>query len=393
MTTPVLEKLLCAADQIRLDALEEERACKLTAGTATTMRDAGLIKMLQPKNYGGQEATPREFAETIMGLAALDPAAGWVGGVVGVHPWQLGFADPTVQEEIWGNDDDTWVASPYAPQGVAVPEDGGYRLNGRWQFSSGTDFCRWVILGAMLGGADGKVAQPPTMLHVILPRSDYEIVADSWDVMGLRGTGSKDIIVRDAHVPNYRVMNGDHVLDGQAQADAGRQETLYRLPWSHVFPLGISSAVIGAAEGALALHLSYQRSRADAMGAAVREDPTLLYAIGEAAAEIDGARQELLGNADRIWDTVDSGRCVTFEQRAIGRRTQVRAVWRAVAAVDALFARSGGNAIRTTGALQRYWRDVHAGLNHVIHVPGTVYQTASMVMLGMEPSPKMKFMI
>lgn len=393
MTTPVLEKLLCAADQIRLDALEEERACMLTTATATAMRDAGLIKMLQPRKYGGQEATPREFAETIMGLAALDPAAGWVGGVVGVHPWQLGFADPRVQQEIWGENDDTWVASPYAPQGIAVPEDGGYRLNGRWQFSSGTDFCRWVILGAMLGGADGKVQQPPTMLHVILPRSDYEIVSDSWDVLGLRGTGSKDIIVRDAHIPAYRVMNGDHVLDGQAQAAAGREETLYRLPWSHVFPLGISSAVVGAAEGALAAHLGYQRSRADAMGAAVREDPTLLYAIGEASAEIDGARQELLGNADRIWDIVDSGKSATFEQRAFGRRTQVRAVWRAVAAVDALFARSGGNAIRNGNTLQRYWRDVHAGLNHVIHVPGNVYQTASMAMLGMEPSPKLKFMI
>src|SRR5262245_42711171 len=137
MTTPVLEKLLANADQIRLDALEGERLCMLTAQTAATLRDAGMIKMLQPKRFGGQEATPREFAETVMGLAALDPAAGWVSGVVGVHPWQLGFADPLVQQEIWGEDDNTWVASPYAPQGIAVPVEGGYRLNGRWQFSSG----------------------------------------------------------------------------------------------------------------------------------------------------------------------------------------------------------------------------------------------------------------
>ncbi|RDH80453.1 hydroxylase [Mycolicibacterium moriokaense] len=393
MTTPVLEKLLCTAEQIRADALEEERLGKLTSATATAIRDSGMIKMLQPAPYGGQEAAPREFAETILGLAALDPAAGWVSGVVGVHPWQLGFADPKVREEIWGDDDDTWVASPYAPQGVAVPEGDGYRLNGRWQFSSGTDFCRWVILGAMLGDSAGQVQQPPTMLHVILPRSDYTIIDDSWDVVGLRGTGSKDVSVRDAFVPGYRVMNGDHVLDGRAQADAGCDRTLYRLPWSHVFPLGISSAVVGAAEGALAAHVAYQRSRTDAMGAAVRDDALLLYAIGEAAAEISSARHELLGNADRMWDLVDSGRTPTFEQRAEGRRTQVRAVWRAVAAVDAIFARSGGNAIRNTGVVQRYWRDVHAGLNHVIHVPGNVYQASAMTMLGMEPPPKMKFMI
>jgi len=282
MSTAVLEKLLASADQLRLDAAEAERLGMLNTNTAATVRDAGTIKMLQPIRFGGRESTPREFAETVMGLAAMDPAAGWVAGVVGVHPWQLGFADPRVQQEVWGDDDDTWMASPYAPQGLAVPIDGGYRLTGRWQFSSGTDFCRWVILGAMLATQDNAVAQPPTMLHVILPRSDYEIVDDSWNVMGLRGTGSKDIRVENAFVPDYRVMNGDHVLNGQAQLDAGCTETLYRLPWSHVFPLGITSAVIGIAEGALSAHLDYQRSRCDSMGAAVREDPNLLFAIGEA---------------------------------------------------------------------------------------------------------------
>lgn len=393
MTTQVLEKLVGNADQIRRDAIDEERLCMLSAATAATLRDAGMIKMLQPKLYGGQEASPREFAETVMGLAALDPAAGWVSGVVGVHPWQLGFADPRVQEEIWGDDDNTWVASPYAPQGVATPVDGGFRLSGRWQFSSGTDYCRWVIIGAMLADGSGQVSLPPTMLHVILPRADYEIVADSWDVVGLRGTGSKDLIVEDAFIPAYRVMNGDDVLNGKAQLDAGCEDPLHRLPWSHVFPLGITSAVIGMAEGALAVHLDHQRSRSDAMGSAVREDPNLLLTIGEASAEIDAARQALLANADRMWNLVASGGTPTFEDRAVGRRTQVRAAWRAVAAVDALFATAGGNALRSTGLLQRYWRDIHTGLNHVIHVPTNVYQACALSMLGVDPPPKMKFMI
>lgn len=393
MATQVLEKLVGNADQIRRDAIDEERLCMLSAATAATLRDAGMIKMLQPKLYGGQEASPREFAETVMGLAALDPAAGWVSGVVGVHPWQLGFADPRVQEEIWGDDDNTWVASPYAPQGVATPVDGGFRLSGRWQFSSGTDYCRWVIIGAMLADGSGQVSLPPTMLHVILPRADYEIVADSWDVVGLRGTGSKDLIVEDAFIPAYRVMNGDDVLNGKAQLDAGCEDPLHRLPWSHVFPLGITSAVIGMAEGALAVHLDHQRSRSDAMGSAVREDPNLLLTIGEASAEIDAARQALLANADRMWNLVASGGTPTFEDRAVGRRTQVRAAWRAVEAVDALFATAGGNALRSTGLLQRYWRDIHTGLNHVIHVPTNVYQACALSMLGVDPPPKMKFMI
>ena len=114
----------------------------------------------------------------------------------------MAYADPRGAEEIWGDDVDTWIASPYAPQGVAKPVDGGYIFNGRWQFSSGTDHCDWIILGAMLGDADGKPLMPPQMLHMILPRKDYEIVEDSWNVVGLRGTGSKDVIVKDAFVPD-----------------------------------------------------------------------------------------------------------------------------------------------------------------------------------------------
>jgi 3-hydroxy-9,10-secoandrosta-1,3,5(10)-triene-9,17-dione monooxygenase len=250
-----------------------------------------------------------------------------------------------------------------------------------------------VILGAMLAAEDNSVALPPTMLHVILPRADYEIVDDSWNVMGLSGTGSKDIRVDDAFVPDYRVMNGDDVLTGQAQLDAGCRDTLYRLPWSHVFPLGITSAIIGNAEGALAAHLDYQRSRCDSMGAAVREDPNLLFAVGEAAADIDASREALLANADRMWDIVASGRTPTFADRARGRAIQVRAAWRAAAAVDSLFARSGGNAIRNGGVVQRHLRDIHAGLNHVIHVPSNVYQASALAALGLEPSPKLKFMI
>ena len=129
-----------------------------------------------------------------------------------MHPYQLAYADPRVAEEIWADDVDTWIASPYAPQGVAKPVDGGYIFNGRWQFSSGTDHCDWIFLGAMhrrRRRADPMM--PPQMLHMILPRKDYEIVEDSWDVVGLRGTGSKDVIVKDAFVPDYR----DHGRDSR----------------------------------------------------------------------------------------------------------------------------------------------------------------------------------
>ncbi|WP_278265644.1 acyl-CoA dehydrogenase family protein [Nocardia sp. AG03] len=391
--TKVLDNIAAIADQLRAQAPEAERLKQLPDATAQLLKQAGPIRLLQPKKYSGFEAHPREFAETVMATAALDPASGWITGIVGVHPWQLAFADPKVQDEVWSDDHDTWMASPYAPTGIARPVDGGYIFNGRWQFSSGTDHCDWIFLGAMLGNPDGSMALPPTMLHMILPREDYTIVEDSWNVVGLSGTGSKDIIVEDAFVPDYRVMNGDHVIDGTAQKEYGVTETLYKMPWSTMFPLGISSAVVGIAEGALAAHLDYQRDRVGAQGTAVKDDPYVLFAIGEAAADINAARQELLANADRIYDLVDAGQEIGFAERAAVRRTQVRAAWRAVTAVDQIFARSGGNAMRTDKPLQRYWRDAHVGLAHAIHVPSTVYHASALSSLGIEPAEHLRSMI
>ncbi|MDP7734153.1 acyl-CoA dehydrogenase family protein [Mycobacterium paragordonae] len=393
MSERVLDRLTDVADQLREQGAEAEKIGRLTDDSVKMMKTTGLIRMLQPKSHGGFEVHPRDFAETTMATAALDPAAGWIVGVVGVHPYQLTYADPKVADEVWADDVDTWVASPYAPQGVARPVDGGYIFNGRWQFSSGTDHCDWIILGAMLGDSDGKPLMPPQMLHMILPRKDYEIVDDSWNVVGLRGTGSKDVIVKDAFVPTYRTMDATKVMDGTAQREAGMTETLYLMPWSTMFPLGISSATIGIAEGALAAHLAYQRERVGATGTAIKDDPYVMYAIGEAAADINAARQELLANADRIYDMVDSGREVSFEDRAAGRRTQIRAVWRAVSAVDEIFARSGGNAARMDKPLQRYWRDVHVGQMHAIHVPGTVFHAASLSSLGIDPQGPLRAMI
>lgn len=393
MTKRVIDSIAEHADQLREQAAEAEKIGKLTDDTVKTMKQIGNIRLLQPKLHGGLEVHPREFAETVMATAALDPSAGWINGVVGVHPYQLAYADPRVGTEVWADDVDTWVASPYAPQGVAVPVDGGYLFNGRWQFSSGTDHCDWIFLGAMIGDSGGKPLMPPQMLHMVLPRKDYEIVEDSWDVVGLRGTGSKDVIVKDAFVPAYRTMDAMKVMDGTAQREAGMTETLYLMPWSTMFPLGISSATIGIAEGALAAALDYQRQRVNSSGVAIKDDPYVMYAIGEAAADINAARQELLANADRIYDMVDAGKEVSFEDRAAGRRTQVRAVWRAVSAVDELFARCGGNATRMDKPLQRYWRDVHVGQAHAIHVPSTVYHASALSSLGVDPQGPLRAMI
>lgn len=389
----VLARIEEYAEEIRAAGVEGDELMRLPDSSAKRLRDTGVIRMLQPVKHGGMSVHPREFAETVMGVAAMDGATGWVSGIVGIHPWELAFADPKVQDEIWGEDPDTWVASPYAPMGVATPVDGGYTLKGRWQFSSGTDHCKWIVLGAMVGDEKGKPVMPPTILHVILPREDYAILDDSWDVIGLRGTGSKDVVVDGAYIPAYRTLKSDDVMDGTAPRAAGLTDSTYLMPFSCMFPLGITSAVIGIAEGALACHIAAQKDRVAITGQKIKDDPYVLYAIGEAAAEIAASRAALLETVDRFYDKTEAGQEITFEERAIGRRTQTAAAWRAVRAVDEIFARSGGGALHRKFPMQRFFRDAHAGLAHAIHVPGSIFHASSLTQLGGEPQGMMRSMI
>ncbi len=168
MTERVLDRVMDLADQLREQAAEAEQIGRLTDDTVKMMKAAGVIRLLQTKQYQGFEVHPREFAET-----RWRPRR-WIRPPAGSSAWwactPTSWLTPTRRSsaEIWADDVDTWMASPYAPQGVAKPVDGGYIFNGRWQFSSGTDHCDWIILGAMLGDENGIPLMPPQMLHMIL---------------------------------------------------------------------------------------------------------------------------------------------------------------------------------------------------------------------------------
>ena len=394
MPNAVLEHINAHADELFAEGAEAEKIGKLTDRTVEILLEGGVMRMLQPAEYGGLEYRPRQFAETVMRLASLDPAAGWVLGVCGVHPWQLAYNDKRVRDEVWGEDSSIWMASPYMPGGLLTPlGEGTYRFSGTWQFSSGTDHCRWAFLGAMLANPDGSMAQPPQMVHVIVPREDYEIIEDSWDVVGLRGTGSKDLVIEGAVVPEYRTMTWEDVSEGTGQDRSGRTETLYRVPWSAMFPMGITAATIGICEGLLRLAQDYQAERIDANGVVVKDDPYTMYEFGELMADLRAARAELLANADFFWDVTESGRKATFAERAQGRATQVRAAWRAVEAANAIYARCGGNALRMDKPMQRFWRDAQAGVHHAIHSPNTVFHAATLSSLGAEPDGPLRKLI
>ncbi|MET9491245.1 hydroxylase [Nocardia sp. NPDC006630] len=393
MTHEVVTRIEELGPEFAALAAENERIGKLSDKTAELLRTAGVMRLLQPKEFGGYCAHPRDFVEAVMAVARHDGAAGWVCGVVGVHPWELAQMDPRAAQEVWGENPDTWMASPYMPGGLAEPADGGYVLSGRWPFSSGVEHCDWNFLGALVGNGKGQPAQPPKVLHVLVPRADCPVQQDTWDVMGLEGTGSKDVVVQQAFIPEYRTIDQADVQAGAAAERVGLTDTLYKLPFMVMFPLGITAAVIGICEGALAVHLSQQRDRVAVTGVQIKDDPYVLSAAGEAASEIQASRVQLIDGVSRLFDKVAAGEELTLEDRSAVRRNQVRCAWRAVSAVDEIFARSGGNAIRRSNPVQRFWRDAHAGLSHMIHVPGVAYHANAIVAMGLELPQSMQVMV
>ncbi len=167
-----------------------------------------LQRCSSPRAGAGSRSTPARSSTCKMTVAAACPSSAWVLGVVGVHNWQLALFPEQAQVDVWGDDPSTLISSSYAPTGKITRAEGGYRVSGRWSFSSGCDHCRWVFLGGMVPPeAEGK---PPEMRTFLLPRSDYRI-DDTWHVAGLKATGSKDIVVEDAFVPEHRTHR---MIDG-----------------------------------------------------------------------------------------------------------------------------------------------------------------------------------
>jgi 3-hydroxy-9,10-secoandrosta-1,3,5(10)-triene-9,17-dione monooxygenase len=369
---PAVSAIHKSADQLRREHIASDELGKLTDVAARILRDSGGIRLLQAKDHGGSEEDPRVFCEWVRAVAQYNPSAGWIAGVVGVHPWEIALVDPRVGEEIYGADADTWVASPYAPQGRAQRDGEGFRFDGRWSYSTGTDHCDWIILGGVVVEENASPDSFPDLRHFILPRSDYEIVEDSWHVMGLTGTGSKDIRIDGSFVPEYRTVGHLDLCDG-AYAHRRADSPLYQLPFGCVFSAAIASATLGIARGAIDAYRDYLQTRISALGVQGKTDPFQQEALAEAEADWAAAVVHIDFMLGEWMEHVSAGRVFSIADRLEFRRNQVRAVQRVLFSVDKLMSRAGSAAVWSTRPLERYWRDLRTGGSHLCDMADTVY--------------------
>jgi 3-hydroxy-9,10-secoandrosta-1,3,5(10)-triene-9,17-dione monooxygenase len=365
-TGGVLDAVTELLPTLRERAQETEDLRRIPDDSVKALQETGFFRLLQPTRYGGLEASPVDFYRGVRLISSACGSTGWVSSVLGVHPWQLALFDERAQREVWGEDSTTLISSSYAPMGRAKAVEGGFTFSGRWSFSSGCDHARWIFLGGLVMGEEGA---PVDFRTFLLPRADYEI-DDVWDTIGLRGTGSNDIVVEDAFVPEHRTLSfmdtGRCVCPGQ-QVNPG---ALYRLPFASVFSCSIAVPVVGMATGAYEAYVSWTRERVRAStGGKASDDSFNQLRIAEAASKIDAAVGAIEGNINEELAIAEAGEKIPVALRVRVRRDQVNATGAAIQAVDRLFESAGGRALKAGTPIQRFWRDAHAGRVHAINDP------------------------
>ncbi len=264
--------------------------------------------MLQPRRWGGYEMELGTFYDIEMALAEGDMSTGWIYGVIGVVSWFLGLIDDRAAQEVWGSDSSVLLSSSTMPAGTATPVAGGFRLSGHWRYASGCEHCEWVLLGALVKNdrADWR--------FLVVPRRDYHTV-DTWQVAGLQGTGSIDVIVEDVFVPAHRSQRlmDNFLLKGAGQAI--NTSSLYRVPFGQIFVRGVSTSGLGALQAMLTALLAYGSTRVSRAGGRSAENPFVQVLCAETTAAIDEMRATLHRNFRALQDYAACGEMPPSELR------------------------------------------------------------------------------
>jgi 3-hydroxy-9,10-secoandrosta-1,3,5(10)-triene-9,17-dione monooxygenase len=360
--TTVLEAVKDLLPTLRERAGAAEEARCVPAESIADLQAAGVLRLLQPKKFGGSEAHPVSFYRAVSLAASACGSTGWVSGVLGVHPWHVGLFAEQAQREVWADDLDTVIASSYAPVGRAKAVDGGFVLNGRWSFSSGCDHASWNLLGGLVVDDEGR---PSDFRTFLLPKADYTI-DHVWDTVGLRGTGSNDIIVTDVFVPEHRTLSFLHTAKCVTPGQELNDGPLFRMPYGSIHPNTITAPLIGIAQGAYDAFVGYtrERIRASYVGEKGSDDVFAQVRVAKAASEIDAARLQLERNISEEFQFASQSAKIPFELRLRTRRDQVIGSSRVIAAIDSLFESAGGKAINSDAPIARSWRDAHAARAH-----------------------------
>lgn len=344
-------------------AAQCESLRRIPEETDQAFREAGFYRILQPARFGGLELDYGIQTEMAAEIGKGCASSAWNLSVTACHAWILGMFPEAAQDAVWGTDPEATISTSFLPRPGAVVERarGGWRVNGKWGFSSGADHCQAAIIQAMIP----RVAEaPPEAAFLLITRDNYRI-EDSWHSTALCGTGSNDLVFEQVLVPEPHVLFVSDTRGGDTPGSAVNPGHIYRLPLYTVFPFNLVGAALGAAQGALDTIAAGLAGRETVTRADLAKQQSVQLRLSEAAARIYTARAALRQVAADMNARTRAGETIEIEAKLSCRLTLAHAARLCIEAVDTLFPLLGGRGLATGDAVQRAWRDVHAVGQHI----------------------------
>lgn len=379
MNDPILERADALVPTLRERTDEIERGRRVPADLSDQLGAAGLYRMLAPRAVGGEEVHPRTFARALETVATGDSAAAWTVMTGSTTGLLLGYVEPDFAREVLDSAPRAALAGVFAPSGRAVPEDGGYRLSGRWQWASGCENAGWRMGGAMVmdGDAPRRLEGGGVEIRSCFFRAEQSEVIDTWHVSGMRGTGSHDLSVKDLVVPARQTTC--------VFTDAPRHDVpLLRFPIFGLLATGVSAVGLGIARGALDHVEDLARNKRSRGGKKTMAESELVQVrVAEAEAELAGARALSRETLEEVFAHAESGASLTDTHKARLRMSATHSARTAARCVDAAYHLAGGAAVWEKSPLQRHLRDVHVMTQHVM-VGETTLKPVGRILLGLE---------
>jgi 3-hydroxy-9,10-secoandrosta-1,3,5(10)-triene-9,17-dione monooxygenase len=335
-------------------------ARRLPPQTIAEYHAAGILRILQPRRFGGRQGRFSLFSRIVEELTYGCASSAWVYAVLAEHQWIIAQYPEEAQIDVWGDDPEAVASSSLAPRAAAKRVSGGWRLSGRYSFSSGCDYAQWAILGAFLG----EMGDPRHIAYLLVPLVGVEIV-DDWQVLGLAGTGSKSLVLHDVFIPEHRcVMVSDLFAGTPPGALVHPDYPVLRAPRGFLVSYSLPPVAIALGRRALDIACTALAGRVSRGVTKLADSEVVQMAIGEAAAAIDVATLLLHTGRESSTAAVSSGRKITEAEALRARRDMVYAQHQVSWALDRLCEMNGARWVYDSDRLGAIRRDVMTILTH-----------------------------
>lgn len=353
----------------RRQEFEEKR--HVPRDVVAEFKKAGLYRAAAPRRFGGEPLPPAEFLRLIERISAVDASAGWVASF-GSSLIYLAALPLDTQAELYADGPDVAFAGGLFPVQPSEPVDGGHRVTGRWKFASG---CKGAdLLGVGIKVGEDRTGRPRTALL----RHDQVEIVDNWDVIGMRGTGSHDLVVDGAVVPDAWTF----VRGGEPTVD----EPLFRYPAIPYAAQVLAVVGLGTARAALDQAIA-EGGRASYTGGPVAADrATYRISVGLAEAHLRSARAFFYDITEEVWATVERGDAATSQQAGLLRLASAHVAKTSFEVVRSAYQLAGIRAIADASPMQRYLRDASVVPQHAFLQEG-MYDGAGAVLMDTQPFP------